>query len=136
MLRRDFFDFLSVSLDVIENEAPGSFHALAREVDGLLARLVADGDARIVCCDAARFAVVEDMSEPDIEVAFEREGILNLIDGKSTLEGAFYGEALRIRGDVEIVERFHEGLQLYLAGAIRSTSMPALLAQFRGSAAA
>ena len=49
----------------------------------------------------------------------------------SHLADAVLSGALELSGDLESLVAFHEGLMLYLAGAVRSLEFPRLLEAFR-----
>lgn len=109
---------------------PSAHQAVAAAAGELGACLVANGDARVL-----RFAqgvpVLEAGRAADVEVAFDNHVILDLIDGKLSLEEALFAGRLRIRGTPVAVERLHAALMLYLNGAVRVGACLALLRCFR-----
>jgi hypothetical protein len=129
----DFFTFLRTSLSRIAAEEPDAHRALVGAMGNLRARLVADGVARTIRFDFPDWTIYAGESETDLEVAFDREIIMDLIDGRLTMEDAIYQERLRMRGSVETIERFHGALMIYLEGLIRTPEAPVLLESYRSA---
>jgi hypothetical protein len=127
----DFFTFLRTSLSRITAEEPDAHRALVGAMGKLRARLVADGVARIIRFDFPDWMICPGESETDLEVAFDREIIMDLIDGRLTMEDAIYQERLHMRGSVETIERFHGALMIYLEGLIRTPEAAVLLESYR-----
>jgi hypothetical protein len=128
---REFFTFLHDSLVRLAVEVPEAHRALAAAMGRTRARLVADGDARTIRFDFPYWTIYADDNEADLEVAFDRELVLDLVDGRLTLEEAIYQERLLMRGSIETIERFHDALMIYLEGLLRTSHAPALLAHYR-----
>jgi hypothetical protein len=133
MERIDFFEFLGDSMDLLRSESPARFASLSRSLDGLTGRLETEDGARAIRFADGRFEHREhDVGEADIEVRFKRQLVLDLVDGRIGFEEAIDREMLHVRGRVEIVERYHEGLMIFLGGAIRAPAFSMLLERFRG----
>jgi hypothetical protein len=129
----DFFVFLRKSLSCIADEEPDAHRALTAAMGSMRARLVADGVARIILFDPPDWKIYAGPSEADLEVAFDRQIIMDLIDGRLTMEDAIYQERLRMRGSVETIERFHGALLIYLEGLIRTPGAAVMLESYRGA---
>jgi hypothetical protein len=127
----DFFSFLLTSLSRIAAAEPDAHRSLTDAMGSMRVRLVADGVARIVRFDFPDWRIYAEVSEADLEVALDREIIMDLIDGRLTMEDAIYQERLRVRGSVETIERFHGVLMIYLEGLIRTPEAPVLLESYR-----
>jgi hypothetical protein len=127
----DFFVFLHNSLSCIADEVPDAHRALTAAMGSMRVRLVADGVARIIRFEFSDWTIYAGPSKADLEVAFDREIIMDLIDGRLTMADAIYQERLRMRGCVETIERFHGALLIYLEGLIRSPGAPAMLERYR-----
>jgi hypothetical protein len=130
----DFFTFLRTSLSRIADEVPDAHRALVGAMGNLRARLVADGAARIIRFDFPDWTICAGASEADLEVAFDRDIIMDLIDSRLTMEDAIYQERLRMRGPVETIERFYDALLVYLEGLTRTPGAPAMLESYRQAA--
>jgi hypothetical protein len=129
MSAADFFTFLRASLSHLETEVPEAHRTLAGVIGQLRARLVADGDARIIQFGYAGWTIAQD-GDTDLEVAFDRAIIIELVDGQLTLQDAIEQERLRLCGPIGSIERFHEALLIYLEGMIRAPTAPALLEDY------
>jgi hypothetical protein len=129
----DFFTFLHASLSRMAAEEPDVHRSLAAMMDNLRARLVADGDARIIRFDVPGWRICAGTSEVDLEVAFDRKIIMDLIEGRLTMEDAIYQERLRVHGAVDSIERFHDALLIYLEGLIRTPGAAAMLENYRNA---
>jgi len=133
MPERDFFDFLATSMTVLEREAPVGYRALESRLSGLRARLESGGVRRVVSFDRSRFLLGDDSGSPDVDAAFERGVVLELVDGATSLDQAILDDKLRVRGAVEAVERFYDGICLYVDAAVRSPGFVPLLERYRDS---
>jgi len=71
-----------------------------------------------------------DLSE-DVEVGLDKPILLDLVDGRVTLEDALLEERLRLRGSLDALVEFDEALYIYLGGAVRCPSFPELYAEYR-----
>lgn len=71
-----------------------------------------------------------------VEVSTGHRALLRLLDGTDSLEEAVLTGRVHLRGDVQDLLAFHRALDIYLRGAVRSPSFPALLGSFRAAAAA
>jgi hypothetical protein len=134
----DFFVFLSSSVDLLKGEAPENFSRLAREMDGLRAGVSANGIRKHVYFRGDRLALDEESAEEeprehDIEVALTDRAILNLIDGKCSLQQSVVQGEIHIKGESVVLNRYYRCLSHYLDGALRSASFPKLLSQYRSA---
>jgi len=69
----------------------------------------------------------------DVLFGATRSTILALADGQTTLERALDEGAIELRGTVEHVLDFYEGLLMFAGGAVRCPNFPHLLLEFRSS---
>ncbi len=60
-----------------------------------------------------------------------RAVILDLVDARAGLVEAILDDRLGLRGALPELARFHDGLMLYLHGAMRAPSFPGLLRRYR-----
>jgi hypothetical protein len=126
-----FATFLTHSMALLGAEKP--------EVAARLGALLCDREARVqvdaerlgIVFPAGVFHLVEDVAQPFIELRSSRRTILDVVDGRLTLEDAVWGEHLWLRGHLDDLVRFHDALVLYLQGAVRCPSFPWLLDRYR-----
>jgi hypothetical protein len=126
----DFFDYLGRSLEVLEAGMPSAYQAVCAAAGELSARLIANGRVRVLSFQG-RVPVLEQDRAADVEVVFDNQVLLELIDGEISLEDALFLDRLQIRGLPAAVERLHTALMLYLNGAVRVSGCLALLRCFR-----
>jgi hypothetical protein len=131
----DFFGFLTESLDLLDKESRESYLRLVSALGGLRASISTGAKKRLVYFDGDRFVVATDLLNPDIEVVFRDDAVIDLIDGNCSLEQAVLNDAIFVRGAMSILEKFYFALGIYLQCALRSRSFPALLSRYRQAVA-
>ncbi len=131
-----FGDFVREGLAALVEELPWCaarmVTALGRRdvlltVDGEPVRVRADG-ARVRVIDAAEFS-------PRVTLTTDRVTVLRLADAETSVLDAVLDGSIVLRGDVDDLVAFYEGLQGFLHGAVRSPSFPRLLERYRRWAA-
>ena len=133
MARPDFFAFLGNSLQGLSAEEPEAHRSLARAMGDLRAQLTTDGKVCSLSLDSLAWTMYYDDIKVDIEVAFDRQIVLDLIDGLLSLEDAILQERLRMQGSVTAIERFYDALMIYLEGLMRVPGTRALLEAYRSA---
>jgi hypothetical protein len=131
MPQADFFWFLAKSMDALKNESLPSYLRLSKVLEGLRASISAGVKKRLVYFDNGQFFVTSDAEGPNLEIVFRDNAVIDLIDGKYSLEQAVLAEAIFVKGSVATLEKFHSALNLYLNGALRAPSFPRLLSRYR-----
>jgi len=134
----DFFVFLSASVDLLKTDSPENFLKLTSEMGGLRASVSANGIRKHVYFKGDRLALddahpEEKSSEPDIEVALTDRAILDLIDGKCSLQQCALSGGIHLKANPPVLEQYHRCLGHYLNGALRSAGFPRLLSQYRSA---
>ncbi len=130
-----FRALLGRSLDVLEDECPEAYHAIGRALGRAAVRVDVEGEAFVLAFDAGRHR----LSPPgdtsaQVELGTDWRALDELLDGRVTLLQSVRGERLRLRGGIAVLGRFHEGLMLFLRGAVRCPSFPELREQVRSAA--
>lgn len=69
--------------------------------------------------------------DPIVHLVASKQTLLDLADARYTLEGAIMQDYLHVRGQMDLLIRFYESLQIYIHGAVRSPSFPGLLNDYR-----
>jgi hypothetical protein len=126
----DFFDYLEKSFRLLEAGMPAAYEAVCATAAGLSARLVANGQPRVLTFHGS-IPVFEPDRVADVEVAFDNRIILDLIEGQLSLEEALLCDRLHIRGAPAAVERLHAALMHYLNGTVRVIECLTLLRRFQ-----
>ena len=127
----EFSEFLSRSLELIEEEAPTSHRALGRALAGHAVRISVDAPAAVLRFGTAGFAWLEGDAPAEVELRVDRQTLLDLIDARVSLEDSILEDRFHLRGPIDSIVWFDDGLLIYLDGAIRCPSFPTLLAEFR-----
>lgn len=131
----DVFDLMRRSLDTIAAEAPEAAAALSQAIGTSRTRFTTQGRARVFHLTPAGFALDEAPDDAEVEIAFDRSVVLDLAEGRLTLEAALLADRLVARGPVSAVTRLHEALTIYLEGLLRSPGAGALYDEYCGSGA-
>lgn len=130
---RGFSAFLRASLAILKHEAPAIYGAMCAALEGRVVRIAAGRDG--VTLGFARTEAIECTGiAPLVELATDADTILDLCDAKLTLARAVREDRLHLRGSSADLIAFDESLMLYLAGAVRAPSFPALLDDYRSDA--
>ena len=126
MPRPDVFDLMRRSLETIAAEAPQAEAALRKAVGPLRTRMTSEGRARLLHLTPSGFALDETVEAADVEIGFDRSLVLDLAEGRLTLEEALIADRLHAKGEVGAITRLHEALMIYLEGLLRAPGATAL----------
>lgn len=126
----DFFVFLSESLQEIRVCEPEVDRAIELSLGSLRAQLATEGVSLVVSRDAGGWRMEQGCSKADVRIAFNRQIVLDLIGGATTLNQAILDERLSIFGPVDKVARFYDVLLIYVEGLLRAPGTPALLKRY------
>ena len=127
----DFFDYMRRSLSLIATEQPLAHRALTAAVGSMRVRLVANGLSRDVWFEPPEWVISPNGDLVDVEVTFDRDVILDLVDGHLTLAVAIEQERLGLRGVLGRIEAFHAALLIFLEGLVRTSEAPRMLQEYR-----
>jgi hypothetical protein len=122
-----FSDHLGAGLEALRVEMPVAHARMVRAIGPRTAELTIDEERVLV-----RFGNID--AKPDVRVVCSAETILALADGDQTLEEAIASDRLTIFGGVDDLIAFHDALQFFLHGAVRSPTFPRRLERFRADA--
>jgi hypothetical protein len=126
-----FATFLDQSMTLLAAEMPRAYARLCAMLREREARVTMD-ELRIgIAFPGGAFRLVGDVDQPCIELRSDRATVLDVVDGRLTLEEAVWNERLQLRGRLDDLARFHDALVLYLHGAVRCPSFPWLLECYR-----
>lgn len=131
MPRSEFADFLARSLRILQREVPEAFARMAARLGDRGVRLSVDGRPCTLRFGAADFAIEDGEAPAQVEIVTRRGTILDLVDARLTLEDAIRSDRVFLRGPVDGVGRFHAALLSFLNGAMRASSMPEVLTDYR-----
>ena len=127
----DVFALMKRSLDLLAHEAAPAEAALRTAIGPLRTRLRDETSARLFHLTPAGFALDSDASGADVEIGFDRALVLDLAEGRLTLEDALLADRLHARGEMEAMTRLHAALMVYLEGLLRAPGASALYDEYR-----
>lgn len=119
------------SLAALRDERPADLADLAALLAGRAVALDIDGERFAVAFAEGRAACVDAAEAPLVRLRMSRQLIADVVRAETTLVDAVLADRLEAVGDVEALALVHDGLMLYLHGAIRAPSFPALWERFR-----
>lgn len=129
-----FGRFVSRGLGALRAELPWAYARVAAALAGRDVLLAVSGeDVPITARDGAVVAhvVAPQGFSPCVTLRTERAVVARLADGELTIVDAVVSGEVALRGDVDDLVAFHDGLMAFLHGAVRSPAFPALLDEFR-----
>lgn len=126
-------EFVGISLEILQVECPPAYDRLCQQLAGQNVRLQIEGEPLDLVFreDQASVLLPSDELMPDTTLETSWQTVLDLADGKMSLDQAVLTNAVAVKGEVATVARFYEGLHVYLSGAVRCPSFPLLLEHFR-----
>jgi hypothetical protein len=129
-----FGAFVRRGLAALRDELPWAFAQMARALGDRDVLLEVDDER--VAVRAAAFDVAVLPAEPvgfapRVTLRTDAATVLRLADAERTVVDATIAGELVLRGDVDDLVAFHDGLVAFLHGAVRSPSFPHLLDHFR-----
>jgi hypothetical protein len=129
-----FGRFLERSFALLRAARPDIYAECCRRLAPRRVRLRVDGRVLHLRFSAAE-AVFGDDAPRDTRVAIDVDtttaAILQVIDAEASLLDAVLDGRLELRGGVDDLLAFHDGLMTYVHGAVRAPSFPRLLRDFR-----
>lgn len=131
---RSFARFLLRSLSALRRDLPWIHARLCARLAPRELRLEVDGEGIGLRCGEDEIRRVEPPCAPAAFARTDRATILDLVDARLSLLDALLEERLVVQGAIGDVIAFHDGLLIYLHGAVRDPSFPALLRELRRGA--
>lgn len=126
-----FLGFLARSLALLEAELPQVAGRVAEAVGPRNVSCVIGDERFTIQSDGRRLRLSRDLSEKcQVEIATTRAVIRALLEGETTLEDALWQERILLKGGLEDILAFNDGLHFYLCGAVRSPSFPDLMSDY------
>jgi hypothetical protein len=134
-VHRSFTPFLARALTLFEDEVPAVYRELARRVATREVRCDIDGDRITIRCDGHRLRLERRSVSPAVYIRTSRDVIVDLVEGGTSLMDAVWEERIFLRGELEDLVAFHDGLAAFLSGAVRCPAFPELLDDYLALAA-
>jgi len=125
--RDQFQHFLERSLGLLAREKASVYARLCAMLDGMVLSIRIDEVPVVVTFTPEAAVTAADRSEAAVRVESDRRAIVDVIDGSTTLEQAVLDDRIVLLGSVPDLVRFHDGLRIYLNGAVRAPGFAVLL---------
>jgi ubiquinone biosynthesis protein UbiJ len=123
--------FIETSLRTLRREFPAAYDLLCAQLTPLEIHLLIEDESIPLRFRFDQAIILLAPEQPDAELRTTRQTILDVIDARLTLDEAILTDAIRLQGEVEVLQRFHDALITYVSGAVRCPSFPELLTRFR-----
>ena len=132
---------LDESLSVLRREQPALYARLCEALAGIHIDVRIDRDWMIVRFETGTHRVeattaTAEPSAADARFRASRGAVLDVLDGRISLAEAVLKGRLEAYAPLPRLLELHDALLLYINGAVRSPSFPALLDRFRAGAPA
>lgn len=125
MRRLEFPVYLVTALERLRGEVPEAYHAIGEALGEQPVSIVVEGTPCTVRSLDGELTVKPGTSALT-QVATDWVTLFDLLDGRVSLLSALRSDDLRLIGSVDAIVHFESALRAFLAGAVRSPSMPAL----------
>lgn len=130
----DLRTLIADSLAALHVECPAAHLRMCAAVGRRVARLIIDGEV-ITLHGTGNDCEVADECPADraaVRVVASRRALLDLMDGRESLEEAVLGDRVEVWGAADDLLALHEGLRWYVLGGVRAPSFERLAEVFRG----
>ena len=125
--------FILDSLETLRREYPYVYDRMCAALAPRSLRLTIDGQSLPLRFEPGRHLSPDQLPEPDVRLATSRQTILEVIDARYSLEQAVDLGLIDLAGTTTDLSAFHDALLMYVRGAVRCPSFPALLERYRRS---
>lgn len=129
-----FQRFVTMGLRALRDELPWAYARTALALAGRDVLLTVSDEAvpvRATADEVTAHVSAPEGFAPQVALRTARGVIVRLADAELSIVDAVISGEVSLRGDVDDLVAFHDGLMAFLHGAVRSPSFPALLDDFR-----
>jgi hypothetical protein len=123
--------FIRESLRTLQEELPEAYYLMCARLAGKEVLLRVSDEPVSLAFKMSGVQVLNFQSNPDVRLETSRAVILKVLDAEQTLEESVLNGDILLMGYTRDLSAFHEGLILYVGGAVRSPGFPFLLDRFR-----
>ena len=123
--------FIDASLTTLRNEFPTAYFLMCALLSPREVRLSIDGEEVTLNFSPDGAYLLAQPHHPTVELRTSRQTILDVIDARMTLYESVLANDILLQGSPNDLAICHEGLLIYVRGAVRSPSFPFLLERFR-----
>ncbi len=123
--------FIELSFEILRDEFPTAYLLLCSQLAPRTVQMFINDEVITLAFDPGGAHLRQDVRTPTLELHTSRQTILDVIDAHLALHEAILVDAILLRGAIEDLAAFHDGLLTYVRGAVRCPSFPPLLDRFR-----
>ncbi len=114
------------SFEALRRECPEAYRRLAAALGGRVVRIDAEGESLAVRGSTSGVEATSCGTPAAIEAALAEGEILDLVEGRRSVEDSLLLGRMEVRGAIEDLLALHDGLLWYVAGGVRSPSFSVL----------
>lgn len=119
--------YLEAAMSILSHESPEHLRALQDRLCDLRAVVRVEGAPPFsICLGAGRPWVDRHLAQGDVEITMEDPALTDLLLGHLTIEEGVLDDRVFVRGRLDTLLKFLEGWAVWLHGAMRCRSMPAV----------
>lgn len=119
------------SVEHLEDEVPDSYRWLVAELGPMVVELDVDGEV-LSLRGGDRLEVSDGAAQlAGARIVTSRVTILDLLDARVGLAEAVEAGTVWVHGSLDDVQRAYDSLRAYVHAAVRASSQPGLLSEFR-----
>lgn len=127
---QNFADFVATSLSTLQRECPEAYHTMCQLLASREIVVNVDGEVVYLVFTANNVSITHEPVNAQVQMQTSRQTILDLVEARTTFNHSVLDGKLSLRGQSVDIADFYEGFMIYLHGAVRSPSFPALLEEF------
>ena len=126
-----FVGFLKQSLEALRTEQPEAYRQMCLALHPRRVLIDIDGEQVEMRFGRKKAKVRPPSGDATISARTSKQLILDLIDHRLTLAESIVEGRFEVKGHLDDLVAFHDGLIFYLSGGVRARSFPKLLRGFR-----
>jgi hypothetical protein len=126
-----FASFLARSFDLLRREMPEIYGRMCDHLATRRVILCVDRQPVALTFSRQRVRFIEIPQAAEVHVSTTSRDVVRVIDAETSLTEAVLDGTLYVRGELDDLVAFHDGLLAYVHGAVRAPSFPSLLREYR-----
>jgi hypothetical protein len=119
------------SLEALRRECPEAYRRLSAALGRRVVRIDTGDEIIAIRGSASGVEATGGDAPAAVEAAMDKREILDLVEGRRSLEEALLLGRVEVRGAIEDLLALHDGLRWYVAGGVRSPSFAGLRHEYR-----
>ena len=127
---QSFAAFVETSLAALHRECPAAYDKMCQLLASREIAVDVDDEVVYLVFTADTVSLTNGPGDTQVTMQTTRRTILDLVEARTTFNSAILEGRLSLQGQSSDIADFYEGFLIYLHGAVRSPSFPALLEAF------